>query len=115
LDRYSHVGLFDLAGALDRLPSILGPEQQTFPLAATGTDPRAVDRALTTPMRFPAPAVMDGEGTGPTIAPRCHAAQVPEMIGHDGDCGPVNDDELRVKASGFEPETYGLKVRCSTS
>src|SRR5262249_61467225 len=25
LDRYSHVGLFDLAGALDRCPSILGP------------------------------------------------------------------------------------------
>jgi integrase len=40
LDRYSHVGLYDTAGALDRLPAIPGPSPQTEPtsIRATGTD-----------------------------------------------------------------------------
>ena len=61
-------------------------------LAATGTDPRAVDRALTTPMRFSAPAVMDGEGTALEVTGECQPRKPLEMIGV---CGRLRGDDGR--------------------
>ncbi len=85
MDRYSHVGLFDLAGALENLPPILpeptAPDREA--LAATGTDPPAVDRAMTTPMRFPAPTVMDGDGTALEVT----GLSTAQAVGIDWSCG----------------------------
>jgi integrase len=48
LGRYAHVGLYDLAGAVNAMPSLTGgPPRPAGILAATGTDDLRLDRALT--------------------------------------------------------------------
>jgi integrase len=60
LDRYTHVGLFDTAGALDRLPPIPGrsPGSEPAAMLATGTDGPTYQKTL-------APSLPhEGDGSG---------------------------------------------------
>jgi integrase len=72
MDRYTHLGLMDTAAALDKLPDLPGPPSKSNPaaLAATGTDPVRLDRALTKPMRPPCVLVSEEDGPdGPATEP----------------------------------------------
>jgi integrase len=60
MDHYSHVGLYDTAGALDKLPPLPGRGDPTEAAAAraTGTDGRPISERLS--LHFP----YEGDGTG---------------------------------------------------
>jgi integrase len=60
LDRYSHVGLHDTAGALDKLPALPDPAhtRSTEAMRATGTDPKPIN----IPLAHHLPTGGDGAG-----------------------------------------------------
>ncbi len=127
--RYSHRRLYDLAGAVERLPNFLPDgateaESVALPAAAalpaTGTDgahfpPRlsgACPALVQDSVPRRSPAVPGGTETSadqdPAADPNPSAAKGLEPIGADRSLlGGM-------KALGLEPRTYGLKVRCST-
>ena len=76
-------------------------------MAATGTDPRAVDRALTTPMRFRAPTMMDGEETALEVTGDCQPRKPLKLIGVADDCGDMMANE---KTSGGWDRTSDTRL-----
>jgi len=117
MDRYSHVGLLDMNTALDSLPSITTPEAQT--MRATGTTDQAapVDgctNGCTEPCNHnrsqPISAISDFQK--PVSQPQ---TEKPRFSAKNEAFYGDSDASEPVKVSGLEPETYGLKVRCSTN
>ena len=84
---YTHAGLYDLAGAVDALPSLLSPcgRPEQITLVATGTDgPAQPDRALTKTMRPDGVPVRADATTQVQHAVgfpfQCHQQNTPENI-----------------------------------
>jgi site-specific recombinase XerD len=111
MDRYSHVGLLDMNSALESLPGIPTCSTDDNREVATGTDQSLVATLVAT---IPAecrsshalseanPETKTARITGPKSLPD---EELPPLV--------ITPDEMR--AQGFEPWTYGLKVRCSTN
>ena len=109
---YTHTGLFDLAGAVDSLPTLLptrtGKEAAT--LAATGTDGRGGPRADQKPMRFgdtgrhslTTPDNADKQGSKKA---GCHktAENTAELTLFDSGCERMITPEKETTRPGFEP------------
>ncbi len=121
--RYSHRRLYDLAGAIEKLPSILptgdeAPNQAAEVIRATGTDGSAAAAAGFSC----SPVAQTRAGVrGPTLAA---AGTASEAAGTGESENPMRDRGLRVVAgesgskrgvrpAGFEPATLGLGNRCS--
>jgi integrase len=127
--RYSHRRLYDLAGAVEKLPRFLPdrPDAAARALRATGTDGQPERPAADSggPSLPPAscPPVAQPIDTG-CEGLRVFAAENDADGGQQGDCNPVRDSELRtvearcegmkgVHLAGLEPATFGSVDRCS--
>ncbi len=127
LGRYAHTGLYDLAAAVNDLPAIVtapGPSHANVDvLRATGTvgqgergrDLKTGQNSLG-PNLGPRPAISGDflRQTETEAAASDTGATPKKSLEKQGK--PANfQGRKKVKAEGFEPSTYGLKVRCSTS
>jgi len=103
MDRYSHVSLLDVAGALEHLPGLPADRQEQ---RATGTDDATAE-------------VASASGSASEGAKRAYLAATPCNDG--AEAGPpayaespegnaVFSKNLGVRLLGLEPRTYGLKV-----
>ncbi len=108
---YSHVGLHDLASAVDQLPNF-SMEHKIEYQRATGTD---VNTCTKTSHNFATilPQKPDTDCTqlhlsDTPVTYLCHNDESPKNTGN-------RDDLQAMGAKGLEPLTYGLKVRCSAS
>ncbi len=122
LDRYTHVGLYDLGSALSSLPGLevktVTAEPQTRILRATGTsNATMVDESLVA--RMVARVVANREERLKTIEHNCHSVncteetpQPPHLAGVASDCEPLAANE-KMHQEGVEPPTYGSEDRCS--
>jgi integrase/recombinase XerD len=114
MDRYSHVGLRDTAGALDALPNYrTNPEV----LSATGTDDTtAADQRGGSEKWTRKGTRLDCVSVSLSARPFTASGSPDEPSGNKKT--PANTGVSRgnnpLSALGFEPRTYGLKVRCST-
>ncbi len=132
MDRYTHLGIFDLTSALDRLPALPlvdGPQAGT--LRATGTtDDRpdakpsaAVDVSrenfvtgfvtgpvTVSPVR-PCPALSENVQVGERATERENARTPEEIEGFSQYVPQV----FQVDRGGIEPPTHGFSVHCSTN
>ena len=109
MDRYSHVGLLDMNSALESLPNIAAPDSQA--MRATGTTDDAADFSCTKSCNAPAEISHSQPfSTGPmaTDSASGQKRQNPQFPAE-------NEGFESVRVSGLDPETYGLKVRCSTN
>jgi len=115
--RYSHRRLYDLAGAVDKLPNLVPttmPNAVEIPLRLTGTngDSGAV------------PGAVKGRISPHQSAPKYtfgivggmseHSQQSSEKTGFGVDLHPTAS-KGKVRPVGFEPTTTRLKVSCSTN
>jgi len=111
MDRYSHVGILDMDTALKSLPGI--PERLGLPeqAAVTGTD-----QSLVATMVAMLPAESSSSQELSEVNSDTKTARITGRKSiPDEELPPlvITPDEMR--AQGFEPWTYGLKVRCSTN
>jgi hypothetical protein len=95
----------------DSRASMTGPDTEAAELRATGTDGRT-DQSLVAPrvaleigLSCPVVSLSDHEGE---VGRTAETVKVPVR-------NAVFAGESGVRLSGLEPETYGLKVRCSTN
>ena len=117
MDRYTHLGLLDMASGLAALPSIVGKESVSCQATGTLNDIGEIcgcTNGCTAPAEnncsqpFPTGAdVGDARTTRSTNKPRFPGEN--EALCED------SDPSESVKVVGLEPTTYGLKVRCSTN
>jgi hypothetical protein len=114
MDRYSHLSLVNLSGALNRL-SI--PEVETDgdveAMRATGTDGSHAGLYAVNP---------DFSGQTESVADKCD-----EEVGEEVDdrnspkegelttADAVRREEILVRPAGLEPATRGLRIRCSAN
>jgi hypothetical protein len=116
MKRYGRAHLGDLAGAVDKLPSLLPTDSATEGARATGTDdfqPARLARALHSPMPKHAGGCGRGMKSSRPLTAGCHKRSTAEKTGHDDDCGTPRTAENLVPPPGFEPGTSGLGNRCS--
>jgi len=111
MDRYSHVGILDMNAALESLPGI--PERLGLPEQAvvTGTDQSLVATMVAT-------LPVDGSHSQDLSEanPDTKSARITGRKSlPDEELPPLVTTPDEVRAQGFEPWTYGLKVRCSTN
>jgi integrase/recombinase XerC len=112
--RYSHRRLYDLAGAVEKLPSLLptgGKESEAARLRATGTDGASGCSVLA---RTAGSQRHQQVTTGIVKGVNNEGAAFPQPLAASSN-GTSSHRQSSVKAVGLEPTTNGLKVRCSAS
>jgi hypothetical protein len=111
MDRYSHVGLLEMNTAMESLPGILDRHS-----TVKKTDDAGMGQSVVATLVATLPAECSSSQDLSEANPETKTAR---MTGRkslpDGELPPlvITPDEMR--AQGFEPWTYGLKVRCSTN
>jgi integrase len=109
--RYSHRRLYDLAGAVQKLPRFLpGPDTEGETLRATGTDAARLDRALTKAARFPAPSVRTPERTGAGGEPEADCRNPLNVRKDESACERLRTAEQDEAPPGFEPGMADLQT-----
>src|SRR5262249_7576128 len=106
---YTHAALYDLAGAVESLPTLLSDKTASDALAATGTEgnhppesgqreaaPRAIDRALTNPMRLPAVRVRTNESASTAAQAFGTCRNSIETLRLAGGCEAVKSGERKL-------------------
>jgi integrase len=99
---YTHTGLYDLATAVESLPGLLPGNQPPETMAATGTDGRRPDRALTKPVRFPAYPVIRHETGAESAQGKHNVREATELTGVADKCVSVTTGEKVAGELGFE-------------
>src|SRR5262249_44214455 len=107
--RYSHRRLYDLAGAVEKLPRLLPDNKPAEALRATGTADKSPTKAVSS---LP-PAYRSGEASCPSVRPdETHTAadtpdddrsQVLKIAGNEADCDRLRGGEGKEAPPGFEP------------
>ena len=119
LGRRAHAGLYDLVAAVNDLPALVPPsnppDANVGVLRATGADYRPLagkdKNSLGLQSAISGDFLRQGERELPGSDIGLSTQETLEIT-------PIPHDfqgSEKVKAMGFEPMTYGLKVRCSTS
>jgi site-specific recombinase XerD len=111
MDRYSHVGILDMNAALESLPGI--PERLGLPEQAVVVE---TDQSLVATMVATLPADGSHSQDLSEANPDTKSARITGRKSlPDEELPPLVTTPDEVRAQGFEPWTYGLKVRCSTN
>ena len=111
MDRYSHVGLHDTAGALDKLPPLPGHGASTEAARMTGTDAITSDTKW---QRSDSGTGRDGADSGGSggMTRQGEGSGLPQVVALDGSRRDVTEAG-EVHPAGLEPATYGSEDRCS--
>ena len=111
MDRYSHVGILDMDTALKSLPGIQERSSTVKKIDDTGTG-----QSLVATMVAMLPAESSSSQELSEVNPDTKTARI---IGRkslpNAELPPLVITPYEMRAQGFEPWTYGLKVRCSTN
>ena len=113
--RHGRAQLHDLAGTIEKLPSILGPGPTTEAIRATGTDRYVVPRLA---RALHKPVLADAD-TCPSVRITSFEKNTSRKSGlpHETQGMRANEDDcnemIGVHPAGFEPATFGSVDRCS--
>ncbi len=138
MDRYTHLGMYDMVAALEKLPTIppVGGKSEAAVARATGTDgpasagsevPTVVPSGAENGAVLPAPPALRlapdctderPETTGKTKNPVAAKRQRGRTLRTDprqstSGCTRIGDGSMKTRATGLEPATTGSTVRYS--
>ena len=114
MDRYSHVRLADLSQAVQGLPSLLTAPESGAVIHFAGTQPPVPCCLPCCPADdFSCNALTTLDDSSPTAVTATGVRNSGDSLGSDA-ISLSSIAQTEMKAVGFEPTTYGLKVRCST-
>ncbi len=117
LNRYSHVGLHDMAAALEQLPSVLPNALETIPqrMSATGTEnPVGLHTAYTTLTQTADTQrlrLMSDDNANPQRVHNVSGCSAGVLIAPD----EARGEEIEEASPGFEPGSDGFANRCLTT
>ncbi len=99
---YTHAGLFDLAGAVERLPSLLaGPVKEA--MTATGTEGAHSPRH-SPPIDNSCHPLTTAENGRPGVTADCHLEETLKIKAFASDCDPVTTPETDYARRDSNPQ-----------
>lgn len=117
LGRYTHAGLYDLAEAVERLPSLpveSGDQRQVTPLRATGTDGNR--KSVVAPLVAPVGAkscrtMTTADEIEPSRSRQFPSSQVLSLSTIEDDCGSMKSGEGGIRRSTIRNPLYSKQFR----